>query len=145
MCQEGPGIPQGLQTAPDVLGEAVHELENWGQKDNSSNHFPFSCWWSIRAKITSGLGDTFHVLLLLPLEMVLYRTFYPLEGGLFSFQRCCPAGYWETLKNNPLPFHVDFYLGTVIKQTGFGFIFPAQLSWGMRGIYQQEAHSGNGY
>lgn len=47
----GPGHSPGV-CEPHQLSSrmAPHGLEHWGQRDNSSTHDHFSCWWVIRGK-----------------------------------------------------------------------------------------------
>lgn len=106
MCQAGwrvQAFTGGLQTTPDVSGVAVHELENWGQKDNTSTHSHFSCWWLIRAKNNFRSRRYFSCPPSSSLEMVRHRTFYLLEGAPSLFRGAALLGVEKYLQTTHWP------------------------------------------
>lgn len=83
----------------------MHAPENWGQKDNTSTHSHFSCWWLIRAKTNFRSRRYFSCPPPSSLEMVLHRRFYLLEGApsllrdaaLLGVEKCPQTTHWPSM------------------------------------------------
>lgn len=149
MCQVGwrvQAFTGGLQTTPDVSGVAVHELENWGQKDNTSTHSHFSCWWLIRAKNNFRSRRYFSCPLSSSLEMVLHRRFYLLErafslfrdGALLGVEKCPQTTHWPSML-------AYIWILWSSKQFQVYPFSPTFLMPERNPVHQQEASSHNRY